>query len=187
MTDFSIPEKYRDQLEVAVVADQRSHEEILECFSHYVPVTSEKNIWSFWHSGIANMPEWCQRNVEDWARICGPEWTVRVLDNVAGSPNNALKYVPEHMLPRAFLENTMDGDFIGQHSADFTRTACIYEHGGAWMDAGSILIRHMDRMCWNQLADDSTPFRVCVPVVFGRCVPNHFVAARKGDPFIYRW
>jgi hypothetical protein len=185
--DFSIPAEYQSQLEVVEVTDSRSDEEILQSFGNYVPVTSEKNIWAFWHSGFAAMPAWCQRNAIDWVRICGSDWTVRILDSVPNSPNNVLRYVPAGLLPRTFVEGKMDGAFVGQHSADLTRTACLYDHGGVWMDAGSILIRHMDRLCWDKLEDPSSPFRVAVPYMYGTCAANHFVAARKGDPFIYRW
>ncbi|KAH8645732.1 hypothetical protein BX600DRAFT_391118 [Xylariales sp. PMI_506] len=184
---FSVPEQYQDQLEIVTEIDQRSDAEILQSLTHHVSVTSEKNIWAFWHSGVVSMPAWCQRNVIDWVRICGPQWTVRVLDNVLDSPNNTLRYVAEDLMPQAFVERTMDGHFVGQHSADFTRTACLYEHGGVWMDVGSILTRHMDRFCWDQLEDPSSPFRVAVPIIYRTSIANHFVAARKGDPFIYQW
>jgi mannosyltransferase OCH1-like enzyme len=81
----------------------------------------------------------------------------------------------------------MDGPYIGQHGADLTRTACLYEHGGVWMDVGSILIRHLDRVCWDELEDEGTPFRNAIPVIYGVIVANHFVAARRRDPFIYQW
>ncbi|KAF8206170.1 hypothetical protein K438DRAFT_1816717 [Mycena galopus ATCC 62051] len=174
MADFLIPAEYQDQLELVDVLDARTDEEILHAVTQYAPVTSEKNIWAFWDSGARNMPGWCQRNVTDWVRICGPEWTVRVLDNVPDSPNYALKYIARALLPDAFVERKMDGPHAGPHSADFLRCACLYEHGGAYMDVSNILFRDMDRYCWDQIADPPT-------------ITNHFAAARKGDPFIKRW
>jgi Capsular polysaccharide synthesis protein len=185
--NFSIPEEYRDKLQPIEVTDHRSDAEIFASFLEHRPVTSEKNVWAYWHSGISSMPKWCQKNAIDWVRILGPKWTVRVLDNVSGSPNNTLRYVPENLLPPAFVDQTMDGPYIGQHGADLTRSACLYEYGGAWMDAGSILIRHIDRICWDELENSDSPYRVAIPIIYGIMGANHFVAARKRDPFIYLW
>ncbi|OGM42780.1 hypothetical protein ABOM_009019 [Aspergillus bombycis] len=185
--DFSIPAAYRDKLTPVEVTDERTDGEILATFQEYQPVTSEKNVWAYWHAGVENMPKWCQKNVIDWVRILGPGWTVRVLDNVPGSPNNTLCYVPDSLLPPAFVDRTMDGPFLGQHGADLTRSACLYEHGGAWMDVGNILIRHLDRVCWDELEDPDSPYRVAIPIIYGLVGGNHFVAARKNDPFIYQW
>src|SRR5688572_6433794 len=133
MANIAIPEKYADQLGTAELSDSRSDAEILASLNQHVPVTSEKNIWAFWHDGLMNMPAWCQRNAIDWVRICGASgWTIRVLDNVPGSSNYALRYVSEANVPECFVARTMDGPYVGQHSADFVRGATIYEHGGVW-------------------------------------------------------
>jgi hypothetical protein len=131
MAAFEIPESYADKLEAIEVHDKRTDEEILASLNQHVPVTSEKNIWSLWYDGVLNMPAWCQRNAVDWVRICGPEWTIRVLDNVPESPNYALRYLSPENLPACFVNRTMDGPYVGQHAADFVRTASILEHGGA--------------------------------------------------------
>ncbi|KAK4236324.1 hypothetical protein C8A03DRAFT_17022, partial [Achaetomium macrosporum] len=52
---------------------------------------------------------------------------------------------------------------------------------------GIMLIRHLDRVCWDTLADESSLFRISVPLMYGQTIANHFVASRKGDPFIKRW
>lgn len=187
MADFSIPAEYQDQLEVVPAVDQRTNEEILQSLTQYAPVTSEKNIWAFWDKGVTKMPAWNQRNVVDWIRICGPSWTVRIVDNQPDSPNYALRYVSAELLPEAFVNRTMVGPYIGPHSADFLRGALLYEHGGAFMDVGNILFRHMDRLCWNQLEDPASPYQIAVPLMYAQNIANHFVAARKGDPFIKRW
>ncbi|KZN87653.1 hypothetical protein EN45_062140 [Penicillium chrysogenum] len=164
---FSIPAEFRDQLEVAEPLDSRSDEAILVSLSKHKPVTSEKNIWAFWHAGAAAMPQWCQRNIIDWHRICGPSWTIRVLDTVPNSPNHALKYIRPELLPETFVKGTMDGPYVGPHSADFLRGASLYMYGGVFMDAGIILTRSLDRICWPAIADPTTPY--------------------NGDPFIQRW
>lgn len=184
---LNIPEEYRDKLEVIEPTDCRTDEQIFASLSEYKPITSEKNVWAYWHSGLSNMPKWNQRNVIDWVRILGPEWTVRVLDSVAGSVNHVLQFAPESLMPSAFVDRTMDGPFVGQHGADLTRTACLYEHGGVWMDVGSILVRHLDRVCWNELEDANSPYKVAMFMLWGLAPGNFFVAARKNDPLIYQW
>lgn len=187
MASFAIPPKYAAQLEPAAAADGRSDDEILQSLTRHVPVTSEKNIWAYWHAGVLAMPAWCRRNVIDWVRICGDGWTVRVLDPDPSSANYALRYLDPELLPETFRTRTMDGPYSGPHAADFIRGAALYQHGGAFMDVGSILIRHMDRFVWDVLADAASPYEVAVPVMFAQTIANHFVAARKGNPFIKRW
>ena len=189
MAEYTIPPAYQADLEAASYAvDPRTDAEILEAVNTYRPVDSEKNIWAFWHSGVSAMPSWCKRNVADWVRICGGAgWTVRVLDNTAASPSYALRYIKEDLLPEAFVKGTMDGPYSGPHSADLLRGACLIQHGGVFMDVGNILIRHLDRICWDDIENPNTPFNVAVPIMYGQSMANHFVASKKGDPFIQRW
>ncbi|KAI8945156.1 hypothetical protein F4801DRAFT_569370 [Xylaria longipes] len=182
---IQVPLKYQDKLEPIKNDDKRTDDEILRPLLDFQPVTSEKNIWAFWDSGIHGMPAWCRRNVISWVRICGPEWTVRVLDSIPESPNYAVKYVPTG-LPDSFYNNAMDGTHAGPHSADFLRGACLYEYGGAWIDSSTFLMRSLDDLCWNQLEDPASPYQVAVPVIMGSLL-NCFLAARKHDPFIKRW
>ena len=184
---FEIPHEFQSQLRYVDSLDKRSDEEILKSISEYAQVTSEKNIWAYWHSGVGMMPDWCQRNVCNWARLCGPSWKIRVLDSVPDSPNYALKYVPAEMLPETFVKGTMDGPYVGPHSADMLRGACLYLYGGVSMDVGIILIRDLDRICWQQLEDPDSPYQVSTPWMYGNVMANHFVASRKGDPFVKRW
>ena len=182
-----IPPEYRSKLLPTQPKDTRSDDEILKGLSQHVPVANEKNIWAFWHGGLTGLPDWCRRNLIDWHRICGPSWTIRLLDIVPGSPNNALKYVDTDMLPVAFVRGTMEGPYVGQHSADLLRAATLWKHGGVWMDVGVILIRDLDRVCWDQLADDSNSYEMCSAYVDGVTIANHFVAGRKGSEFLKKW
>ncbi|KAI1743879.1 capsular polysaccharide synthesis protein-domain-containing protein [Xylaria scruposa] len=182
---IQVPPEYQDKLEPITNDDKRTDDEILRLISDFQPVTSEKNIWTFWDSGIEGMPAWCRRNVISWVRICGPEWTIRVLDSLPESPNYAGKYVPTG-LPDSFYGKTLDGTHAGPHSADFLRGACLYDYGGAWVDSSTFLMRTMDDICWNQLEDPASPYRVATPVIQNNLL-NCFLAARKHDPFIKRW
>ncbi|KAI1865879.1 uncharacterized protein JN550_008137 [Neoarthrinium moseri] len=184
--DILIPEHYRDELEYVDIKDRRSDEEILKFLTQWSPVTSEKNIWGFWHAGLSHMPSWCQRNVIDWVRI-NPGWSIRILDNIPDSPHYALKYVSKDLLPKSFVERKIDGPWSAPHSADLLRGACLYTYGGAWLDVGAILVRSIDRICWNKLEDPDSPFRVAAPIILSQAIANHFIVSRKGDPLIKRW
>ncbi|PSN60759.1 hypothetical protein BS50DRAFT_578937 [Corynespora cassiicola Philippines] len=185
--DIQIPEEFKSQLRHVDAKDKRSDAEILESLTQHVPITSEKNIWTYWHSGVLNMPKWCQRNIINWVRLHGSDWSVRVLDTVPDSPNHALKWISPDQLPEAFVKGTMSGPYVGPHSADFLRGAALYRYGGAWSDVGDIIFLNLDKICWDRLSDDSNPFTVSVPWMYSRVMANHFVAARKGDEFIKIW
>jgi hypothetical protein len=182
-----IPEAYKLQLRYVEAKDTRTDAEILTSLGNHAPISSEKNIWTYWHSGVRSMPSWCQRNVINWVRLHGPDWTVRVLDHVPGSPNHALKWIDAEVLPEAFVKGTMTGPYVGPHSADFLRGAALFAYGGAWMDVGNILFRNLEKVCWEQLENEESPYTVCVPWMFEQYTANHFVAARKGDEFIKNW
>lgn len=185
---FVIPPEYRDKLEEVAVTDDRSDEEILQTFSSHVPVTSEKNLWAYWDSGIDNAADFLKRNVCDWVRILGSEWTVRVLDRVPGSPNHALKWIPEELLPEAWIKNTFDGPWAGPHSADCLRGALLYLYGGCYADVGSIMLRHLDRVFWKQLEDPASPYEVGALIMPGsQVIGNAFIMSRKGNVFIKLW
>ena len=184
---YPIPEEFQQELRYIEPQDKRSDDQILHSLSHHVPIASEKNIWAFWHAGLHSMPPWCQRNVVNWVRLCGPEWTVRVLDDISESPNHALNWVSEDMLPESFTNRSMEGAWKRPHSADFLRGACLYLYGGAWLDVGCILIRSIDDICWKQLQDRNSLYTVAAPWAFDLCIANYFVAARKGDVWIKHW
>jgi hypothetical protein len=186
---FTIPAEFRSELHYVEVLDPRCDQEILDSLSKHVPITSEKNVWAYWHAGVNSMPAWCRRNVLNWIRLNGPSWTIRVLDSVPSSANNSLRWIDETLLPEAFVKGTMDGPYVGQHSADFLKSATVYKYGGVWMDVGCILFRKLDDICWKQLEDPQSPFTVSVPLMArdDTMIANHFVAGRKGDPFIKHW
>jgi len=53
-----IPEEFKSQLRYVEAKDQRSDAEILDSLTQHAPITSEKNIWTYWHSGVRDMPSW---------------------------------------------------------------------------------------------------------------------------------
>ncbi|KAF2032211.1 hypothetical protein EK21DRAFT_61490 [Setomelanomma holmii] len=177
---FPVPERYALELRYVEPKDTQTDEDIIESRTKHVPVTSEENIWTYWHAGILALPNWCKHNIISWIRLYGSDWTVRVLDTVPGSPNHALKWIDATILPEAFVKGTMTGPYVGLHSAGFLRGAALYEYGGVWMDVGCILFRRLEKICWDQLADEKSPYTISY-------MANHFVAARKGGVFIKNW
>jgi hypothetical protein len=63
-----------------------------------------------------------------------------------------------HKLRPPPLPSTVDGPYVGLHSADLVRGACLVEHGGAFPDVSAVLTRPVDRICWRCLADPASPF-----------------------------
>ncbi|KAL6229776.1 hypothetical protein BDW75DRAFT_249269 [Aspergillus navahoensis] len=173
--------------------DTRTDEEIIQAITHSSPVTSEQNIWAFWDSGFAAMPPWQKRNVLGWARILGPQWTIRVLDLLPDSPANVYHFLDAANLPKHFKDQDKKttGRFAGANMSDTIRLACIYQHGGVWMDVGIILFMHLDQICWHTIQNPRSKIEMAVasadPTLKSGTAENFFIAARKGNAFIKRW
>lgn len=185
--------------------DLRSDDEISEQLLRFQPVLSEKNIWTFWDTGYNDMRPYVKRFIIGWVRRLGREWTVRVLDHVERSPVNVNKFLDSIDLFTAFKDRTMTGPYVGAHSGDVVRLPLLYHYGGIWMDAGTMLFRHVDNICWKVLADPATPYEIAgfasgtnpdedtrldgfIAAEPGNdMIMNGFIAARKGNEFIKRW
>ncbi|KOS19845.1 hypothetical protein ESCO_005736 [Escovopsis weberi] len=171
--------------------DSRTDEEILAWLQEPHPVTSEKNVWAFWHSGLTNAPPWVQRCIIGWVRRLGPEWTVHVLDHVRGSKTDVSHYVEPSFFPEAFNNYTMNGLNSGAHQADLARLPLLLKYGGVWLDAGTYLFRHLDDICWREIEDPDSPYELGGFHFHVRpdadCILNGFIAAKRNNPFIKRW
>lgn len=171
--------------------DPRSDDEIIATLLRFQPVASEKNIWTFWDTGFSDLRPYVKRNIVGWVRRLGPDWTVRVLDHVEGSPCNVEAYLGPEEFHNAFNTRTMTGIYTGPHKGDVVRLPLLYHYGGVWLDAGTTLFRHMDDICWKVLEDTSTPYEIAgfapgtVPT--NEVIMNGFIASKKGNPFIKRW
>ncbi|ERF72943.1 hypothetical protein EPUS_05024 [Endocarpon pusillum Z07020] len=170
--------------------DTRSDKEIVSALLQHHPVTSEKYVWAYWHSGLLQAPPWVQRTVINWARRL-PSWTIRVLDKVPNSSLNVYNFFSPAFLPDAFNNNAVTGPHTGPHSADLVRLPLVYLHGGFWMDVGTLLFRDLDDICWHALEDPQNPYELAgftLNIIGDRkTLFNSFVAARKGNEFIKRW
>lgn len=54
------------------------------------------------------------------------------------------------------------------------------------MDTGSIMVMHMDRICWDRISDPDSPYEVATVLRGDQWIFNYFMAARKNNPFIRR-
>ncbi|KAL7809587.1 putative capsule polysaccharide biosynthesis protein [Trichoderma gracile] len=175
----------------AAKLDLRSDGEIALWLQARHPIKSDKNIWAFWHAGYREMPPWVQRNVINWVRRLGQEWTVHLLDRVPNSETNIYHFVEESFFPDAFNNNTMDGVHVGPHQGDLIRLPLLWKYGGVWMDVGSFLFRHIDDICWKEIEDPSSPYEMGGFVIEIRpgvdTMLNGFIAAKRNNPFIKRW
>ncbi|KAI1268081.1 capsular polysaccharide synthesis protein-domain-containing protein [Xylariaceae sp. FL1019] len=171
--------------------DLRTDDEIAAWLQQRQPITSEKNVWAYWHAGYSKMTPWVQRNIINWVRRLGPDWTVHLVDKVEGSETHISHYVESSFFPDAFNNNTMDGPTHGAHSGDLVRLPLIWKYGGIWIDAGTLLFRHVDDICWKQIEDPNTPFEMAGFAIEMRpgidCMLNGFIAAKAGNPFVKRW
>jgi hypothetical protein len=113
-------------LRLAASIDSRSDQEIINELNTHVPVTSERNLWIFWDSGIESMPAWTQRSVINCVRRQGVSWTVRLLNGLPTSPNYIFTFVQESDFPTAFIDGRALGKDSRQHFSDFARLAMIY-------------------------------------------------------------
>ncbi|KAF1972060.1 hypothetical protein BU23DRAFT_644760 [Bimuria novae-zelandiae CBS 107.79] len=169
--------------------DSRSDADIISGLNSYQLVTNDKNVWAFWHAGWEDLRPWCQRNVINWAHRLGPQWTVRVLDNVPESENHVSKYVPSSFFPDAFIQGAIVGP--PQHISDLLRLPLLYIHGGVWMDAGMLLLRHLDEICWRTVTDPSTPYEMAGILMPLRAeagtMLNGFIATQRGNKTVKRW
>ncbi|KAH7310714.1 hypothetical protein B0I35DRAFT_439576 [Stachybotrys elegans] len=175
----------------ASLLDPRSDAEITSQLLRFQPVTSQKNIWAFWDTGFSQMRPYVKRNIIGWVRRLGPEWTVRVLDHVEGSPMNVEHYLDRTEFHDAFNNRAMTGPYVGAHSGDVVRLPLLFHYGGVWLDVGTTLFRHMDDICWNAIEDPSTPYEIAGFATATHpgndVIMNGFIAATKGNLFVRLW
>ncbi|OAQ65497.1 glycosyltransferase [Pochonia chlamydosporia 170] len=171
--------------------DVRSDEKIAAWLQQRHPVTSDKNVWAFWNKGYSQMPPWVQRNVINWVRRLGSDWTVHLLDLVPGSETNVYHYLDKQFFPNAFNDNTMDGPHVGAHQGDIVRLPLLWKYGGVWMDVGTFLFRHVEDICWKLIEDPESPYEMSGFTIELRpecdSMLNGFIAAKRNNPFIKRW
>lgn len=102
--------------------DLRSDTEIDYDLTHPKPVSDEKNVCFFWHSGFTTMHPYTKRNIRKWHRRSSKQgWIIRVLDRATGSPliiANFLDVTDTSTFPQAFIDGSIAGDYAAQHTSD---------------------------------------------------------------------
>ncbi|PWY85060.1 hypothetical protein BO70DRAFT_361426 [Aspergillus heteromorphus CBS 117.55] len=173
--------------------DLRPDSSIDHALLHPSPVTDEKNVWFFWHSGYANMHPYTQRNVRTWyRRFSKAGWAIRVLDRQPSSPLNVANYLDIHdpkNFPRAFADGTISGDYAKQHTSDLVRLPLLLTYGGIYADVGMIQIGDVDRIWRETVANPDSRFDLLSYNCGGideRSLTNYFLMARPNNPLFER-
>lgn len=157
------------------------------------PITTEKNIFFFWHKGFDNMHPYTQRNVRAWhRRFSRYGWTIRVLDRLPSSRlniSNFLDISDPNTFPRAFLDGTIGGDYAPQHTSDLVRWPLLLKYGGVYADAGMLQIGDLDRLWRSTVGDPNSPYEVLSynagpGTQYSLC--NYFLCSRPNNPLFLR-
>ncbi|KAL6872184.1 hypothetical protein J3F83DRAFT_734100 [Trichoderma novae-zelandiae] len=173
--------------------DLRSDAEVDHDLLNPQPISNEKNIWFFWHSGFEKMHGYTRRTVRNWHRRFSKKgWVVRVLDFAAGSPLNVENYFDIHDLdwfPKAFAEGTIGSRHAYQHVSDLVRFPLLLKYGGVYADVGMIQIGDLDQV-WNAtIGNPNSPYEILTYNMGGveeRGMANYFLAAGRNNPFFLR-
>ncbi|KAI2632569.1 hypothetical protein GGS26DRAFT_582250 [Hypomontagnella submonticulosa] len=173
--------------------DTRSDAEVDHDILHPKPVSDDKNVWFFWHSGYGTMHAYAQRNVRAWhRRLSKLGWAIRVVDRAAGSPSNIANFLDiadPQLFPRAFTEGTLTGRYAVQHTSDLVRWPLLLRYGGVYADAGMMQIGDLDRL-WNRtIGNPESRYELLSYNMGGgevRNLTNYFLASRRGNALFDR-
>ncbi|KAF1938428.1 hypothetical protein EJ02DRAFT_457884 [Clathrospora elynae] len=127
-----------------------------------LPSHGSKSIFAFWHSGIHALPPYLLHNVIAWYRRFSPlGWSIYVLDTVLGSPLNVFNFIDTtsaSVVPAAFTNGTIDGDYAAQHTSDLVRYPLLLKYGGVYLDVGILQFGDLDRL-WNEhISNPASPY-----------------------------
>ena len=157
------------------------------------PISNDKNVWFYWHSGYKNMHPYAQRNIRAWHRRFSRQgWTIRVLDRLpdsALSVSNFLDVTDPETFPKAFIEGTMGGEYTVQHQSDLVRFPLLLKYGGVYADVGMMQLGDLDRLWSETVGNPNSPFDVLSYNMGGveeRCLANYFLCSRRANPFFER-
>jgi hypothetical protein len=173
--------------------DLRPDSEVDHDLLHPKPISDEKNIWFFWHSGYTHMHPYTQRNVRAWhRRFSNQGWTIRVLDRLPSSPLNVANFLDisdPGTFPRAFVDGTIGGDYAPQHTSDLVRWPLLLKYGGVYADVGLMQIGDLDRL-WNQtVGNSSSRFEILTynaGSIEERSLTNYFLCSGRNNPLFAR-
>ncbi|KIJ31488.1 hypothetical protein M422DRAFT_214304 [Sphaerobolus stellatus SS14] len=173
--------------------DLRPDSEVDHDLLHPKPVSDEKNIWFFWHTGYTHMHPYTRRNIRAWHRRFSKQgWTIRVLDRLPSSPLNVTNFLDisdPGTFPRAFVDGTIGGDYAPQHTSDLVRWPLLLKYGGVYADVGMIQIGDLDRLWHETVGNPASRFEVLsynAGGVEGRTLMNYFLMSGRNNPLFER-
>lgn len=173
--------------------DLRPDSEVDHDLLHPKPVSDEKNVWFFWHTGYTHMHPYTRRNIRAWHRRFSPQgWTIRVLDRLPSSPLNVANFLDisdPGTFPRAFVDGTIGGDYAPQHTSDLVRWPLLLKYGGVYADVGMMQIGDLDRLWRETVGNPASRFEVLsynAGGVEGRCLTNYFLVSGRNNPLFAR-
>ncbi|KAI9744133.1 MAG: hypothetical protein M1818_002285 [Claussenomyces sp. TS43310] len=157
------------------------------------PVSDEKNIWFFWHTGYTHMHSYTRRNIRAWHRRFSRQgWTIRVLDRLPSSPLNIATFLDvsdEGTFPRAFADGTIGGVYATQHTSDLVRWPLLLKYGGVYADVGMIQIGDLDRLWHETVGNPASLFEILSYNAGGvedRSLTNYFLVSGRNNPLFAR-
>jgi len=170
--------------------DLRPDSEIDHDLLHPKPISDEKNIWFFWHSGYMQMHPYTQRNIRAWHRRFSQQgWTIRVLDRLPSSPLNVANFLDisdPGTFPRAFVDGTIGGDYAPQHTSDLVRWPLLLKYGGVYADVGMIQIGNLDRIWRETVGNPASRFKVLSYNIDEHSLTNYFLVSGRNNPLFAR-
>lgn len=164
---------------------------------------NKKVIWTFWNLGYAQMPDFYKLNILTWRAVLGPDWKIRVINNIEGDVLNAKawlevgKDLPVTYDTPAFYEalknSTMKNTHPAVYLSDMVRLGLLRKYGGIWMDASNILLSSPEN-CWNKLENGEK--MLCFyfnetwsseKFDYKSGLENWFIASSADNELINRW
>ena len=168
--------------------DVRPDSEIDHDLLNPKPISGEKNVWFFWHSGFPNMHPYTQRNVRAWhRRLSRVGWTIRVLNRQPSSPLNVSNFLDTSdpkTFPQAFINGRIGGTYGVQHTSDLVRLPLLLKYGGVYADVGMMQLGDLDRLWENTIGDPTSRYEIVTYNTEGEeghSITNYFLASRKNN------
>lgn len=170
--------------------DLRLDSEVDVDIHHPRPISDDKNVWFFWHSGYETMHPYTKRNIRAWHRRFSKQgWVIRVLNLCPGSELNVSNFLdtkdPE-IFPLAFTEGTIAGHHAAQHTSDLVRFPLLVKYGGIYADVGLIMIGDIDRLWHATVANQASPYEVISFKFDGVALTNYFLGSSRNNTFFLR-
>ena len=173
--------------------DLRPDAEVDDDLLHPKPISNEKNVWFFWHTGYTHMHTYTRRNIRAWHRRLSKQgWTIRVLDRLPSSPlniENFLDISDPGTFPRAFVDGTITGPYALQHTSDLVRWPLLLKYGGVYADVGMIQIGDLERLWRETIGNPTSRFQVISydgNTTEYRTLTNYFLASGRNNPLYAR-